>query len=390
MRKESGNGERETGGELKWGEQTDINSACEKSPLLPSLVSFPSPTLLAPSHECRTIGVRCVFYSSCSEPEERGERPTPPGKTKAETTPEPERSAHWFFVSLHSLLSLSSVLRPSLLSLSPLSLSLSRCAFSFNSREEERGEELSQPSLHRGWSMASTGAAAAEGGTARETRNGARAFFDAESISADESETALLSTAGALSPRSVPPPPDEIVGPPRRVRVLVLNERETTVRERERGRKAFLSLDGFFPCLSHSSFLLLFPKTNANAAFPPERRAPVPLQAPPQQTGRRRRPERERRLWRQAERRQKRSFFFLSFDLFDLFFPRDQAPQTLLSELGPGSRARCSDSRDGTGFDARVAVPQGRAGLVAAALVSLLFLESFCFPRERERSSERR
>ena len=88
------------------------------------------------------------------------------------------------------------------------------------SHESREGRQTSSSASEE---MASTGPAA-EGGAAREERATATAAATRndgafELGSADESETALLSTAGALSQRSVPPPPDEIQGPPRRVRV---------------------------------------------------------------------------------------------------------------------------------------------------------------------------
>lgn len=166
--------------------------------------------------------------------------------------------------------------------------------------------------------------------------------------------------------------------------VLVERERRSGERERERqdGKRSSLSMDCFsfvsqiktstYPPLSP-----LFPfQKQTYAAFPPERRAPVPLLLQAPRSGRRR-PERERRLWRQAEGR-KRSFFVLLSDLF-FFFSRDQGPETLPGKLGPGSGPRVADRSDGASVDARSTVPEGRAGVAAAALVSFLFL---CFPAD--------
>ena len=259
-------------------------------------------------------------------------------------------------------------------------LALSR-AHSCNSKR--KGEGALSP-LHRE-KMASTGAAA-EGGTAREerviaatTRSDARAFDDA-----DESETALLSTAGALSPRAVPPPPDEIVGPPRRVSICLNQTRRHSERGKERTENVFslFSIDCFF--LSHVSLINLDLASSSsstrtkkpNAALPPERRAPpVPLLLQAPQIGRR--PERERRLWRQAKRgkRDFSLFFLLSFVVGKLssLLPGDQAPEAFFSKLGPGPGPGGPDRGDRAGVDARGAVPEGRARVAAAALVSLVF-----------------
>jgi len=167
--------------------------------------------------------------------------------------------------------------------------------------------------------------------------------------------------------------------------VLVERERRSGERERETGRKALFSFDGLFffrvsqiKTSTYPPLSPLFPfQKQTYAAFPPERRAPVPLLLQAPRSGRRR-PERERRLWRQAEGR-KRSFFVLLSDLLFFFFSRDQGPETLPGKLGPGSGPRGADRGDGASVDARSTVPEGRAGVAAAALVSFLFL---CFPAD--------